>query len=197
MSLLLVSVEQVKSRMALSEDLSSDPSIESAILAAQSYIASVLDSSFETVTSKADTFFLDTDIYAKRRDEYRLRLRQGFLGSTPSLVYATSYVNLSKDPTAIDPDDFRVDLTKGIVYVTSDLEGYYTRVTYDAGFALESEAPDWLKEVILAYVPSVINVTQVTNRSSEVESVLKGDKAQVAVMLEPYMRGRAFHSYPM
>lgn len=193
---LYVDPELVRNRMSLPDQADVNSAIESAIAASQLIIEGLLETRFDAVSSKTDTYYLDENKHPVIPDGYfRLRLSQAFVKSgSVSVKQGDTMDDVS---TAIAASEYKVNLEKGIVYVPEAYSGLYVSVTYDAGFDSTNKIPDWLTEVIVSHVPTVINVQQITHRDEEAAEVNKTHMQLSNTLLQTHMRGKAFHVYPI
>lgn len=193
---LYVDPELVRNRMSLPDQADVNSAIESAIGASQLIIEGLLETKFDSVTDKVDTFFLDEDRHPVIPDGYfRLRLSQAFVKSGSVVVKAGD--TLDDVSTTIASTEYKVDQAKGVVYVPEAYSKMYVSVTYNAGFDATNKIPDWLTEVIVSHVPTVINVQQISNRDDEATEVNKTHMQLSNTLLQTHMRGKAFHIYPL
>jgi hypothetical protein len=193
----IVTLEEVKNRMSLPlADTDIDAALDSAISSATMLLQSILDTPFAYASNQTDLFLLvDGTFPVVPNGRFRLRLKRGFV-HTGTLSMVAGYL-ASELTESIPAADFSVDLEKGIAYISIDHVGKYVSCVYTAGLDVTHPAPDWLKEVVMGYVPTVMNAVQATNRSDEIETVVARAEELVSIVVAPYMRGKAFQYRPL
>lgn len=187
---ILVTVDDVKSRMALPDTIDVDDFVNSGLGASQLHMASILDTDLQEADGLVDRFFLDSraNMGVQRQGMFRCRLSHGFvrIDTPPVVTIQTSWNNADASAIAIDPTLmlFTADgMEKGILQVDKSLAGKWLVVTYSAGFTVNDELPDWLKESILSYAPMVFNWGATTNRDADAKQgyATAGDHAIAVV----------------
>jgi hypothetical protein len=208
----VVGIDEARDKLALQDLPEVNDAIARGLTAAHVFFSSVLGTSFEESLARKDVFFLDSALHPVRPHfQFRLRLTQAFVkpGSV-SLFYAGSRRDVL-DPSmaaAISSTEYYVDTEKGIVYLddlgsdsfTTSGVSYrdkFVRVDYDAGFGATTGVtpPEWLKEAILAWLPSAIVV-----KSQDIDGWAKTAMTirQLATdMVAPYTRESAFNFHPI
>ncbi len=194
---MVVSVDDVLTRIGMQEVEGVSDSIESALKSAHLRYQSMLNTIFDRKTGIEDTFYLDKEWFPVELQGYaRLKLGRRFV--TGSSVQVVSWP--SGSPTTLTPlasDVWKIDEARGVLYVSEDYMDTYLRVTYDAGFDATHKAPDWLVDAILSYVPTVLNNQQVTNRNEEVKPLAQQAKAIGDELVAPYLTLPAFLFKPL
>lgn len=155
MTVLLVSLEQVKKRMVMpSEALGVNPAIESAIVAAQLRVEAELDTSLE-FKSSSDLFFINPELFGgviPAGNLWRLYLKNGLLKEDLEVAVLISH-HRTHGYSELSSNLFSVDHGKGVVFIDAGVaDGKFVQVIYSSGFT-SSNAPAWLQEAILGYVP--------------------------------------------
>lgn len=186
-------------------------SLDRAIIGAQIYFEEVLQTKLMR-QSNLDNFNIDpTVIYIVPDGYYRLRLRNSFVRDPIVVTLYDTYPALAMDAGGVilDPakGDYFVDKVKGVVHVNRDRatninivykftevpkKSMFVKVTYESGFSNKAEAPEWLREALSAYVPSLITQKQITNRAPESAEIYKIGKEHAFTLMEPYLRDVGF-----
>ena len=196
---LLVSVDNVRSRMGLDESIEgSQELIESAIRTAQVRIQSEYDSNFQLETRK-DLFYLDPDAYSGVRPGglFHLCLKNAFVLETPPLTIQWGWDWRTLETANVE-DYLLIDREKGWVFLDDHhYQGRFISVSYKSGFSNKDEVPDWIAEAILGYVPVVFNFAQVTNRNAEAEAGYKTSGDNAMAMLVRNRRNTGFGIRPL
>jgi hypothetical protein len=192
---LIIDSDAVKTRLSLPNLSDVDNAIDSALTAAHLFVQGILRTEFEKKT-RTDTFQPDVDRFPIMNGMFKLRLGQAFVHSgTVAVEFNRERIG---DPYEVmDSGDYIVEHEKGVVLVSTEYDRAYVRVTYTAGFDSTHAAPEWLKEAVLTYTPTVLNNQQITNRSEEADPVRKDATRMVSEILAPHMRGTAFHFMPL
>jgi hypothetical protein len=197
----LVSVEEIKERMALNDSEEVDSTLTTCIIAATSMLSASLGTDFDSA-SHTDLFYLDSnDRPPDFRSNFRLRLTKAFL--TDDAVVVKVGDTISDITTSVSATEVQINRRKGIVYIPSSYEGYYVSVAYTAGFRKSATGitanlpPQGVKEAMFSLIPLVMNTVQITNRSEEWQSILKEGYNQVSVHLQPFYRGYGLQLKPI
>jgi hypothetical protein len=192
----IVTVEDVKTRMGLPDNLlEADDAIESALIAAENYIAGILDTGLQYQTGLVEVFFLTKDNFPATPGEmFRLRLKQAYVEDGTVTVTAGSSL---ADAAAVASTEYRVDLARGVVHMPITYISQYVEVTYSAGFQADDPIPEWLREATLAYIPGVLNTMQITNRDDEYKATMDESRKLASGILDTHLRGTAFHYRPV
>lgn len=183
---LLVTVDDVKTRMALPDIVDVDDFVNSGLTASQLHIAAVLDTDLQKQDGLLDRFFLDVNanMGVQRQGMFRCRLSQGFVRSdvAPTFMVQSSWNNSDAGAVAADASLILFDdkgKESGIVQIDKSLAGKWIAITYSAGFVADDDIPEWLHESILSYAPIVFNWSATSNRDASAEQGYKtaGDHA--------------------
>ena len=198
----IVSTDDVKERMALADSEDVDSTLERAIASATSLLAASLGTSFDSLSSHTDTFYLNsTDRPSDPKGFFRLRLTQAFL--TDDLVVVKYGTEIDAISTGMSATEYMLNRRKGILYIPESYDLQYVSCTYSAGFRTAGVGvsanlpPDGLKEALYSLVPLVFNSQQITNRSEEWNTVLKEGYNQANIHLQPYIRGYGLQHKPL
>jgi hypothetical protein len=196
--ILLVEAGEVETRMGLNSVPEGAPTLGSAITAAHLRVQSLLDTKF-VKASYVDTFYVDRNkTCGIVMDGYfRLRLKNGFLRASP--VPVVKYGDTATACDTVAPGAV-IDAGKGVVYLPEDYETDYITVAYDSGFETKDDAPDPLKEAILAYVPVVLEFS--VNSTSSNNKITDSNKraailAHANDVMGPLSRGIGFAIDPI
>lgn len=198
----IVSVEEVKERMALADSEDVDTTIERCITSASSLLSAYLGTSFDVVQNQVDTFYLNSlDRPCDPRGMFRLRLTNSFLTDDTVIVqYGTEIDAIS---TGMSATEYMLNRRKGILYVPETYDLQYVAITYTSGFRTSSLnvsanlPPEGIKQAMFSLIPLVMNSQQITNRSEEWQTVLKEGYAQASDHLQPYLRGYGLQHKPL
>jgi hypothetical protein len=198
----IVSVEEVKERMALADSEDVDTTIERCITSATSMVSSFLGTGFDLVSSQTDVFYLNSnDRPCDPMGFLRLRLTHAFL--TDDIV-VVKYGETVDTITAVVPAvEYMLNRRKGILYLPVAYDFQYISIVYTAGFRTAGQntsanlPPEGLKQALYSVIPLVMNSQQITNRSEEWQSVLKEGYAQASSHLQPYLRGYGLQHKPL
>jgi len=182
--------------MSLSDLPEINTAIDSALNAAHLHFQGLLRTSFSPTSGLTDTFYLRENEFPENINGFlRLRLSRGFID--PTSLQLTSGDTLSTIAAVVGATEYGVDADKGILYLDDSYESKYVQVVYDCGFAGNVKPPDWLKEAILSFVPSVLNSQQTTNRADEAEATSSQARNLTEVTIEPYLRRVPFCYKPL
>lgn len=211
MTKLVITTDDVRTRMQLPAISDIDNVLDVAIPAAQLRTEGFLDSRFQPA-SYSDLFFLDADINSSVRpgQVFRLYLKTGLVDMTQPIT--VGYADYWNGPQTVMPStDYKLDPIKGLLYVSERGLGAsntgmplgdpyldkYVTVNYNAGFTPTNPAPDWVKECVIAYVPIVLNSGETTNRNQEAEKVYALGENHALEVAGPYRRNRGLCIMPM
>ena len=208
-----VDAEEVRLNLGLMDHPDVIASLERAIIGAQIYFEEVLQTKLMK-QSNTDAFNVDPKlIYIVPDGFYRLRLRNSMVRSDVALAVTRyeTYPSLMTNQGGVVMDmaagDYFINANKGVVHINSERcsianqymnyintpkYSFFFKVSYDSGIATKSESPEWLKEAIINYVPSLITQKQVTNRSEQADTIYKQGKEHAFTLLSPYLRDVGF-----
>lgn len=189
----LVDLDRVRKRLGVPpSDRASDPTILEGIDAAQLRIEGELETRLERA-SYLDVFNLDASIQgAQSHGQWVLRLRNGFVLNVTVDVVTSPWASAGE---AVSADAFVVDPEKGFVYVSPEVSGFL-RVSYDAGFTAVAEVPDWLADAIKAYVPTVMNFSNVFTRK-DLTALTQLNIGHAMAVLAPHRRTAGMSLFPI
>lgn len=195
---LFVTIDDLKARMAIAPDLEGvDDNLESAIVASQLRIESLLDSRLNRKEHQT-IFFLDGDSYSgiQMSGVFRLYLASGHLvpSITPIMEVAGEWNGAY---TPVPATDFFIDYVRGVAYIDKKYGERYIRVSYTTGYLKASELPDWLRESIIGYAPVVLNFSQVTNRNKDAEAGYKTSGDHALAIAAPFTRNMGYLIRPV
>ena len=197
---LLVSTDLVAQRMALDPSITANESaLESAIIAAQMEVERAL-MTLLSERQNSDIFHCDASLNAgvQLSGFYRLRLRNGFvrvnLTQPMTLLSGTTWNNV----TSIVPStEYYFDASMGVIYLSKNYDNQYVKVDYWSGFSSQIELPDWLREAIISFTPSIFNFAQPTNRSAEAEKQFQMSQDHARAVLAPHIRNIPYEINPL
>lgn len=193
-----VTTQEVKDKMALSNVSAATPAVDSAITSAHLRMESELSTRFDKGQA-ADVFFCDpTKGYLVPDKQFRLRLTRGFVRKAPTPVIRVS--TSASDSGGEDVSAQCVVLwERGYVFIPEETAtGKFVRVSYEYGFNSNEQAPDWLKEAILSYVPASFYMGQPVNRKDSSMSHVVHTSAQHALsVIAPHGRNMNFGLPPV
>ena len=209
----LVDSEELRQGLGLMDHPDVIASLDRAIIGSQIYFEEVLQTKLMK-QSNSDNFNIDPKlIYIVPNGFYRLRLRNSFVRDDPALTVTLfdTFQNLMTNQGGFLLDaakgDFFIDKGKGVVHINQQMAtvanaysnyintprySIFAKVTYDSGFVNKTDATEWLKEAISAYVPVLITQKQVTNRSEQAAEIYKSGKEHAFTLLSPYLRDVGF-----
>ncbi len=195
---LYITIETMKHRMGINPELEGvDESLESAIIASQLRIESYLDSKLDR-SEYTDLFYLDKDAHSGNQPGglFRCYLTTGLVDPDEDIVVnARSAWN--GDDTLVPASYYKMDATKGVLYIDATYADQYLSVAYTAGFTKGTESPEWLQECILAYAPVVLNFSQVAKTTVAVESGYRTSGDHALAVANPYTRNVGFVTRPV
>lgn len=197
---LLITAQDVKTRMALPDFDALDDTLNKMIPAAQLRVEGALDSKLQA-QANTDLFFMDSEFNSSVRPGrvYRMYLKTGLLDLTtaPVLTFG-DYWNDFSSGGVVPTTDYKIDPIKGIVYLDERSYGdKYVQVQYNSGYTSGNQLPDWVRELIVAYVPLMLNITETTNRSEEAQKMYETLIMHAETVASPYRRNRGFCLQPM
>jgi hypothetical protein len=165
---LLVDVAEVRERLGWDATDEFDAAIAGALEYAGEQIATSLRTTFDQRTGVVDTFLI-TGIWGPYGARYaRLMTSVGFLTSAPTARIAATSADLP-NVAALDSSYLTSNLERGLVTLRAeDLEGQTARLTYNAGFSLDTDddyeiyvgVPNWLKQAAIAAAVLQLAVTK-------------------------------------
>jgi len=197
---LLVSTELVAQRMALDPSITAvESSLESAIIAAQMEVERALMTQLSE-RQNSDIFHCDASFNTgvQLNGFYRLRLKNGFVRvslTQPLMLLSGDAWNAIT--LVVPSNEYYFDAVLGVIYLSKKYDNQYIKVDYWSGFGLSSELPDWLREAIVSFTPSIFNFAQPTNRSAEAEKQFQLSQNHARAVLAPYIRNVAYETNPM
>lgn len=124
----------------------------SALHAATEEIATMLLADFDAGTYDED-FYVHTTLKGGQCYRANLALNHGFVTGAPVVKTATTYAGLA-DGDVLDASEYKFDTERGELNIISATNyfGYYVRVSYAAGFAVDetddelyADVPEWLQ----------------------------------------------------
>jgi hypothetical protein len=215
----------VKSRMSINDDIDGiDDVLESALGASQLRVQADLESVFD-LTYQTDLFYLDSSMFngIQPNGLFNLKLSTGLVRDDdpnfPLVIeFAPVWNYFTQYPQYVNPvlaTDYKVDMSRGVVQVSAggnranrwlgetqpgSSAGYknqYVQVSYQSGFKSQAEVPEWLQEALIAYIPSIMNQSQTTNRSAEAAQIATLAMQHSMGVLAPYLRKKGFMIDPM
>lgn len=207
----LIDSEELRLSLGIMDHPDVIASLDRAIIGAQIYFEEVLQTRLMR-QSNIDHFNIDpTVIYIVPDGYYRLRLRNSFVRDPIVVTLYDTYPALAMNAGGVllDPlkGDYFVDKVKGVVHVNRDRatnynivykftevpkKSMFVKVSYDSGLSSKSDAPEWLKEALSAYVPALITQKQITNRSEQSAEIFKQGKEHAFNLMAPYLRDVGF-----
>lgn len=183
--------------------LESQPQIEEAVAnglnTAHVFFESKLGSPIVKLESFTSYFHLSGSMMPVRPGQvFRLRLPYMFvLPGSVTMMSADTRSEIHTDGEAVSSDDFQVNTEKGLVFIDESYEDSFVKVLYQAGIGSTNKAPMWLQEAAIFYLPTVLNLTQPTNRNDEYLKVAVEMQKTAAAMVSPYTRETALQLNPM
>jgi hypothetical protein len=174
---LLISIQEVMDRLGFTNTVDIPEAVAGAIRASTQALASEIRTELDLVTAQVDTFRVDRDTPWRTPGfvHHEFKLRRGFVTTADSGTFlavaakrmrelddANVRVDLRAYESDITEDLLSIDLEKGFVSVDGyALNGHFVRMTYDAGFAVDTDdeyqgVPNWLKEA--AYLSAAISL---------------------------------------
>lgn len=162
----LVAIEKVKARMGYPpNELGSNAAVYSGMVGAQLRAQSELRTLLTSGTA-TDTFFLDDSIQSSVvNGRFLLNLSNGFVKVSPVAVLTESSGWNSSTPDAVSTDDYVLRAEKGVIEISTGHLNKYVTVAYSYGFSAADVSagavPEWLEDVIMAYTPIVLKVSNV------------------------------------
>jgi len=195
--LMLVTTQEVESRMVIGSIAAALPAINSAVKAAHLRVASELDTVFERGVY-THVYLLDEtktgDIIPDGM--FRLRLKNGFVRRDTAPVVTHSG---STDEVGEPVLGAQFDYDRGFVFVPASYKGSHVRVVYDAGFDTGEDVPEPLKEAILGYVPAIFHVSQPIKAKDKgsAQETSNYAAAHAMAVLTPYRRRMGFSLEPI
>lgn len=187
---LIVTVAEVKARMSVPSGLAgADPTITSAITAAQHQIEAAYDTSIPKQALTA-VFFIDGDAFSGIAPDgiHRLYLPNGFIRKdTVPVVTSGSKWNSCEDVVPVT--DYVFDYARGIIKIDEKYREKYIKFVGETGFnAADETAPSWLKEAILGYVPRVFDWGIKTDSDADSTEAYKASADHGLAVLSPHAR---------
>lgn len=198
-----VQADEVRARMGLDPLVTENETvIVSAIQAAQFTVQDYLGTELQLTSSIiTDTFYLDGTLHNDYIPEgtFRLHCTRGFLLNDANFTIQYSTMLLGAVWTDMLVTDFIVERQSGRIKVSETHEDKYVKVTYKAGFSTDGgpEIPAWLKEGIIAYTPSQINVGGGQAQNPGGLGTAADSAKHALTAMARYVRSRAFVWYPV
>lgn len=162
----LATEASVKAALVIGDGLDIiDASIVSALHTATQDLAGALLHDFDA-GSFVDIFHIYSTFRAGACYRATLALRQGFVTSTPVVLWADSYAGLA-DGEVVETTEYRVDTERGAIIIDSETNyvDRYLKVTYAAGFAANDTdielyepdvVPDWLERAATLHAAGTV-----------------------------------------
>lgn len=194
----MITVGNVRDRMVLPDAAANAPALQSAINGAYLRVEAELDTKLERINGNVDVFLLDKSKcgYVIPDNVFRLRLRRSFVKTAGFAILRSDSLDFT-DAEALTAADFKVNYESGYVFVNKEYENDYLQVSYDSGFDTAADAPDWLKEAILTYVPVIFLMNQPSKKKSENLPNVTASANHAMRMLEPGKRTMGFAISPV
>lgn len=185
----LITLDEVKERMGLNPgNVAQDEALYSGMRAAHLRVEAEMETVFAEA-SYTDQFYLDPSYNGVVPNKmFRLKLRNGFLRSTPDVSVGSAWNTDVGDLEALDSTLFKTDLQRGIVQVPESYQKQYVTISYGAGFDAGESVPEWLKEALLGYIPLLLNFSSLSNNNAEAETTTQLNVQHVMSVLAPYRR---------
>lgn len=204
----VVTAKDVRERMTLPNEESVNAAITSGLRAAHSFFEGALNSPITSaVAAQRDVFFVSEDVIPSVGDMFSLRLRRMFVkASTLVVKYASTRKGaLDAAASVMDAEDYILDAEKGILKIEAEaFNDNYIAVTYNAGFDDDGStgtkvelAPDWLKQAILAFLPSVLVAAQGNEDSAKYLGTILEVRKSAATQVDMYKRESALQFTPL
>lgn len=211
-NLLLVSLEKAAVRMQMNLQIGEVAAVlTSAIQGAQAQIEGVMMTSLGYQTHSR-LYYLDVDAFSgiQPGGAFRLEAPSYFIRQSDSLTL-TAGDGMSLENAALIPEtEYFVDYEKGQILLNSKYyKDKFVRLQCSTGFKAaevdgqgniltpQDQAPDWLQEVIMAYVGVIFDNSQVTNRSAEASPIYRRAGQHALDSLGPHLRRRGFVFRPV
>lgn len=209
MTVRLLTVDAVIQRMALGDHEDILNSVDSALVGVTEFLISRLDTQFDPLVDTVEVYLPNVKKYWDTTPQglLRLRLNNAFVNSgTVELKFGSSLGAVRGHMGDVIPTtDYDVDYENGYIFLNLSYDLKYVSVKYNSGILVPAgtpspavtDVPSWLQEVVLAYVPVVLNQNQTTNRSTEVEPVVKVLAAHSLAILDTHVRNLSFSHTPI
>jgi len=190
-------------RMSLGDHEDILNAVGSALDGVTEFLSARLATKFDPLEDQVEVFLPNVKKYWDTTPQGLLRLRLGNAFVNPGTVelkFGTSLGAVRGHLGDVIPtDEYDVDYENGYIFLDLAYDLKYVSVKYNSGILIpagtpddETDVPSWLQEVVLAYVPVVLNQNQTTNRSAEVEPVVKVLGAHSLAILDSHIRNLPF-----
>jgi hypothetical protein len=202
MAIKLLTADAVIQRMSLGDHEDILNAVDSALNGVTAAIESTLGVNLSPLVDNVEMYLPNVKKFWDTTPQglLRLRLKNAFVNpGTVELKFADSLGAVRGHNGEVIPDDeYDVDFENGYIYLDLFYDLRYVSVKYSSGLLVpagtseETDVPEWMQEVALAYVPVVMNQNQTTNRSAEMEPVIAALSAQAAGLLQSHIRNLPF-----
>lgn len=140
--------------------------IDAAIIPAQTWVESMLKCPVSD-DSMVDVFHLSSTEHGHTPYQglYVLRSSRKFMKGDITLESFDDwdqYAAANGTPYDLATEEF-LDKETGFLRVHPSMDGKILKLSYDSGFADADDVPDSLKEAVTAYLPSILQFSQITN----------------------------------
>lgn len=193
---MIVDADMVRERMSLGDIDGINQALDSALVAAHLHYEGLLQTTFAQQVGVENVFYTDSDWFPAPVNGFlRLRLSNGFVD--PSSVVLAVGDSSSAISESVASTSYSVDPVKGVVYLSDEYENKFVKVTFTSGFSATIKPPDWLKEAILSFVPSILNNQQTTNRADEAKTTSDQARNLTERTVEAHLRSTPFCFRPV
>lgn len=195
----LISTKQVRDRLSLQDDEGINTAIRSAMTSAEVRMSAILSTTLTYGTSE-DLFYVEEGMELRVANNYILRLKKGFIKTTPApIVYVGDSLASLLPVVGITPvAPLIIDYEKGFILLDKlVVTGKYVRVDYHYGFDSLSVIPDWVQEVMIGFTAKVLSSQQIADGKPELSNVFSFLDNQSEVILVPKMRSRSAAIMPI
>lgn len=193
---MLVPMKAALSRLGLTEMPEEiHGAVADAVCAAQIRVAAAYGSPLHRVEDFSEVFYVDSTMFSgiTLGGSYRLRLSRAFVQSIAKVETVDSAFAESGTPV----EAFKVDNTRGILYVPEAQANTLVRVTYTAGYVASDEIEGWLKEAILGYAPVIFNAKKPIKQSDGAKEMYQQMGEHALMCLTTVSRNLPFLHHPI
>lgn len=195
----LARTADVDTRGGLSNNTDVHLSINAALESASLYAESVLDTTFsrETVT---DSYWVNSLEVPFDGEFIFLKLSKAFVDSAQPITveHSSTWIDFATNKVALLATQFIVDYDRGILKIVgAALDATYIKVTYTAGFNVDSitsdlydqtEVDEWLRDVAVVYTLVVMGQSITLSPNDPKIAIAEQQLSHVGVLLAPHTR---------
>lgn len=205
MAVKLVKVTDVQKRISIGQHEDQVTAVEDALIGASTLLSELIGTKLDKATNVVEIFRPSIKKFWSSTPDnlIRLRLKNGFVDSGSVSVKFGGVLSDVKghNGETVPTDEYNLKAEEGVIYIEDGYDETYLSVQYSHGLNGATDAgtdvPDWLKEAALAAMPIILSNQQVSNRSAELDVVVRQLDEQIINLISLHNRVIPFAHNPL